>query len=195
MQRTPTAFTLLTRSRISKIRTSFGDHPMKQTKQFLIYGATGFTGKLTARTAKENGLEPILGGRNEAKLKAIAEPLGLQFRAFDLSEQKKVDAALGEVDAVLHIAGPFSATSKPMVDACLRTGVAVGRHVIDTQRHQIAAAQLAVDGEVEQVQVSRATLQLQLRPDGPDVAGPQRRLGAGELALVARLRRGLGRRR
>ena len=28
----------------------------------------------------------------------------------------------GQVDAVLHIAGPFSATSKPMADACLRTG-------------------------------------------------------------------------
>jgi short subunit dehydrogenase-like uncharacterized protein len=95
---------------------------MKQTKRFLIYGATGFTGKLTARTAKEKGLEPILAGRNETKLKAVAEPLGLQWRAFDLSEQEKLDTALGEVNAVLHIAGPFSATSKPMVDACLRTG-------------------------------------------------------------------------
>jgi short subunit dehydrogenase-like uncharacterized protein len=89
--------------------------------QFLIYGATGYTGKLTARAAKEKGLKPILASRNEAKLKAIAEPLGFQYRAFDLSEQTKLDAALGEVDAVLHIAGPFSATSKPMADACLRT--------------------------------------------------------------------------
>ncbi len=94
---------------------------MKQTKQFLIYGATGYTGKLTARAAKEKGLKPILAGRNEAKLKAIAEPLGFQYRAFDLSERTKLDAALAEVDAVLHIAGPFSATSKPMADACLRT--------------------------------------------------------------------------
>ena len=38
---------------------------MKQTKQFLIYGATGYTGKLTARTAKDQGLKPILAGRNE----------------------------------------------------------------------------------------------------------------------------------
>ena len=94
---------------------------MKQTKQFLIYGATGYTGKLTARAAKEKGLTPILAGRNEAKLKAIAGPLGFPYRAFDLSEQTKLDAALAEVDAVLHIAGPFSATSKPMADACLRT--------------------------------------------------------------------------
>jgi short subunit dehydrogenase-like uncharacterized protein len=95
---------------------------MKQTGQFLIYGATGFTGKLTARTATEKGLRPILAGRNEAKLKAIAQPLGLQYRVFDLSDAAAIDAALGQVDAVLHIAGPFSATSKPMADACLRTG-------------------------------------------------------------------------
>ena len=95
---------------------------MKQTKQFLIYGATGYTGKLTARTAKDKGLKPILAGRNEMKLKAVAEPLGFQHRVFDLSDRVELEAALGEVDAVLHIAGPFSATSKPMADACLRTG-------------------------------------------------------------------------
>jgi short subunit dehydrogenase-like uncharacterized protein len=95
---------------------------MKQTNRFFIYGATGYTGKLAARTAKEKGLEPILAGRNEAKLKALAEPLGFQYRAFDLSDKAKLDKALGEVDAVLHIAGPFSATSKPMADACLCTG-------------------------------------------------------------------------
>jgi short subunit dehydrogenase-like uncharacterized protein len=41
---------------------------MKQTEQFLIYGATGYTGKLTARTARDKGLKPILAGRNETKL-------------------------------------------------------------------------------------------------------------------------------
>jgi short subunit dehydrogenase-like uncharacterized protein len=79
-------------------------------------------GKLTARTAKEKGLEPILADRNEVKLKALCEPLGFQFRAFDLSDKAKLYKALGEVDAVLHIAGPFSATSKPMANACLGTG-------------------------------------------------------------------------
>ena len=81
-----------------------------------------------------------------------------------------------------------------LADSGAVDGVAVGRHVIDAQRDQIAAAQLAVDGEVEQRQVAGTPLQLQLRPDGPHVAGPQRRLGTGELALVAGLPRGLGRR-
>ena len=80
---------------------------MKRTGRFLIYGATGFTGKLTARTAKERGLKPILAGRNRAKLMAVADPLGFQYRAFELSDPHAIDAALGEVDVVLHIAGPF----------------------------------------------------------------------------------------
>jgi short subunit dehydrogenase-like uncharacterized protein len=101
--------------------TSLRDEDVKQTKQLLIYGATGFTGKLTVRAAEQQGLNPILAGRNGAKLKAIAEPLGLRYRAFELFEQDKLDAALAEVDAVLHIAGPFSATSRPMADACMRT--------------------------------------------------------------------------
>lgn len=119
---------------------------MKQTKQFLIYGATGYTGKLTARTAKEKGLKPILAGRSEAKLKALAEQLGFAYRAFDLSERAKLDAALGEVDVVLHIAGPFSATSKPMVDACLRTGT----HYLDiTGEIDVFEAVAARDGEAK----------------------------------------------
>ena len=90
--------------------------------KFMIYGATGYTGKLVARTAKALGMNPILAARNEARLKSIAGQHGFDYRAFDLSDTKALDDALSLVDVVLHIAGPFSQTSKPMVDACLRTG-------------------------------------------------------------------------
>jgi short subunit dehydrogenase-like uncharacterized protein len=93
----------------------------------LIYGASGYTGKLVAKTAKAHGMKVILAGRSEAKVKAIAESLGFPWRAFELKDSAKLDAALREAEQVLHIAGPFSATSKPMVDACLRTG----RHYLD----------------------------------------------------------------
>ena len=94
---------------------------MSREGKILIYGATGYTGKLTARTAKSQGLSPILAGRNQAKVKELAEELGFEWRAFDLSETAKLESALSEVAVVLHIAGPFSATSKLMTDACLRT--------------------------------------------------------------------------
>lgn len=88
--------------------------------RFLIYGATGYTGKLTARRAKEIGMNPILAGRSEAKLKALAGELGFDYRVADIDDPAALDAALKDVDVVLHIAGPFSHTSRQMADACIR---------------------------------------------------------------------------
>jgi len=56
----------------------------------------------------------LLAGRSAARLKAVADRLSLQARAFDLSKPD-----LRGVGLVLHCAGPFSQTSKAMVDACL----------------------------------------------------------------------------
>lgn len=87
---------------------------------FLIYGANGYTGELITRMAAERGLKPILAGRNEAKITDLARKYGFEHRAFSLDDDAKVDAALQEVDMVLHCAGPFSITSLPMVKACIR---------------------------------------------------------------------------
>lgn len=89
-------------------------------KSFLIYGANGYTGELITRYAAERGMKPILAGRNEAAVKELAEKHGLDHRVFSLDETAKLDAALSEVDIVLHCAGPFSITSRPMVEACIR---------------------------------------------------------------------------
>ena len=43
---------------------------------FLLYGATGYTGSLTAHTAVQRGLKPILAGRDAAKVKALADEFG-----------------------------------------------------------------------------------------------------------------------
>lgn len=90
-------------------------------KTFLIYGANGYTGELITRFAVERGLKPIIAGRNEAAIRAIGEKHGLDYRVFSLDETAKLDAALQEVDMVLHCAGPFSITSRAMGEACLRT--------------------------------------------------------------------------
>jgi short subunit dehydrogenase-like uncharacterized protein len=94
---------------------------------FLIYGANGYTGELITRYAAEQGLKPILAGRNQAKVEALAKQYNFEFRAFDLNDSAKLDAALREVEFVLHCAGPFSLTSEKMVEACLRTK----RHYLD----------------------------------------------------------------
>ncbi|HEV7701411.1 MAG TPA: saccharopine dehydrogenase NADP-binding domain-containing protein [Pyrinomonadaceae bacterium] len=87
---------------------------------FMIYGAYGYTGELITRMAAERGMKPILAGRNEAKVGEIAMTHGFEYRAFGLDNAAKVDEALAGVGVVLHCAGPFSITSRPMVEACLR---------------------------------------------------------------------------
>jgi len=88
----------------------------------MIYGATGYTGKLIARMAQAQGLHPVLAGRNIEKLKAVAEPLGLEYRAVHLDDTAQQDAALYDMTVVLNTASPFSVTAPLLVAACLRTG-------------------------------------------------------------------------
>lgn len=90
--------------------------------EFLLYGANGYTGSLIASMAVGQGLRPILAGRDSDKIKQQAITLGLEHRSFALNDSDAMDRVLKEVTAVLHCAGPFSHTSKPMVDGCLRTG-------------------------------------------------------------------------
>ncbi|MGH9821117.1 MAG: saccharopine dehydrogenase family protein [Pyrinomonadaceae bacterium] len=87
---------------------------------FLIYGANGYTGELITRFAVERGMKPIVAGRNAIAIEGLAKKHHLEYRVFSLDETDRLDAALQEVEMVLHCAGPFSLTSRPMVEACLR---------------------------------------------------------------------------
>lgn len=86
---------------------------------FLIYGAYGYTGALIAREAKRRGLAPTLAGRDARKLRALAGELDLPSRAFSLDDRPALDEATREADLVLHCAGPFTRTVRPMVEACI----------------------------------------------------------------------------
>lgn len=91
---------------------------------FLIYGSYGYSGELIARRALERGLRPILAGRDAAALRRQSVELGgeLEHRVAALDEDRALDRMLTGVEVVLHCAGPFSRTSRPMADACLRAG-------------------------------------------------------------------------
>lgn len=88
---------------------------------FMIYGSNGFVGKEIARIAAASGLNPILAGRNGAEISAQAAELGASYRVFGLDNPALIAEALADVDVLLHCAGPYIHTFKPMVEACLRT--------------------------------------------------------------------------
>jgi len=122
--------------------------------RILIYGATGYTGRLLAREAARRGLDAVLAGRDPAKLAVLAASLAaspdgaarFDTRAVALGDAAGLAAMLGDVAAVLHVAGPFSKTSKPMVDACLATGT----HYLDvTGEIPVFEALARRDGEAK----------------------------------------------
>lgn len=96
-------------------------------REFLIYGATGYTGSLIAAHAVQRGMRPTLAGRDLSKLRRKADELGLAYRSVRLDDSSALERALEEVPLVLHCAGPFLHTWRPMADACLRTR----RHYLD----------------------------------------------------------------
>ena len=85
--------------------------------EWMIYGANGYTGELIAREAVARGMRPILAGRSHDAVVKLASALDLPARVFPVDSPE-----LHDVGLVLHCAGPFSATSAPMIEACLSTG-------------------------------------------------------------------------
>ncbi len=87
---------------------------------WMIYGASGYTGELIAREAKHRGLKPIFAGRSADKVAALATELDCECRVFGIGNPDEMARWLQGVGLVLHCAGPFSATSAPMITACLK---------------------------------------------------------------------------
>jgi len=86
---------------------------------WVLYGATGYTGRLIAAEAVRRGLKPVLAGRNAGAVRAVAESLGLEWLAFGVEEVAQVREAIRRATLVLNCAGPFSATAESMIEACI----------------------------------------------------------------------------
>lgn len=93
-----------------------------ENKDIIVYGAYGYTGELIIRRCQELGIKPLLSGRNESKLKPIADKYGLPFQTADL-KPTDLDKLLAGAKVVIHAAGPFIHTAKPMIEACIKNKV------------------------------------------------------------------------
>jgi short subunit dehydrogenase-like uncharacterized protein len=90
-------------------------------KKWVLYGSYGYTGNLIAELAASSGVgQVILSGRDAGKLREQSERLNLESKAADLEKPEELDQLMQDADVVLHCAGPFVHTWKPMADACLR---------------------------------------------------------------------------
>ena len=89
--------------------------------RLLLYGAYGYTGRLTAELAAAKKVDVVLAGRNKDALAALGDQLSLPIRVVGLNDAGRLSEALKDIACVAHMAGPFAATSAPMLSACLAT--------------------------------------------------------------------------
>src|SRR5690242_3131132 len=96
----------------------------------VLYGATGFVGRLTARDLARNapeGTRIALGGRSETKLAQLRSELGPRAADWPLLVADSQDAAALAVLArrarvVATTVGPYQKYGFPLVQACAETG-------------------------------------------------------------------------
>ena len=74
---------------------------------------------MTIKEAILKGFKPILAGRSEAAIKPLANENSLDYRVFNLDNIKGIEQNLKGIFLVIHCAGPFSSTAKPMMQGCL----------------------------------------------------------------------------
>lgn len=108
------------------------------SKPVVVYGASGYTGRLICEYLREFGVPFVAAGRSADKLKASMEANvpGIETADYDIVEAEHSVEALTELfrgaSVVCNTVGPFSKYGPEVVEACL----AAGTHYLDTTGEQ-----------------------------------------------------------
>src|SRR5438309_3955898 len=91
------------------------------SRRIVLYGATGYTGRLVAAQLAEARIRPVLAGRNLQSLHALGVTLGrgLDTVAADVADHEGLLALIREGDVVLSTVGPYSRYGTPVIEACV----------------------------------------------------------------------------
>ena len=89
----------------------------------LIYGAYGKTGSLVARTALERGHEVVIAGADRDRLDRLSADIGARGAQARLDSPYALRQLVRKAACVIHAAGPFANTFRPMLEACSAEGV------------------------------------------------------------------------
>lgn len=87
----------------------------------MIYGATGYTGRMAAEHARSLGLDLVIAGRTAEKLQSLAAQLDVPYRVF--ATDAVAAESLEGVAVLLNFAGPFVQTADILMQACIKAGV------------------------------------------------------------------------
>ena len=98
------------------------------TARIVLFGATGYTGRLTAERLVARGERPLLAGRSEARLATAAERLGLDWRVADARRPGSLFGVVEPGDVLVSTVGPFVKWG----DAAVRAAIAARAVYLDS---------------------------------------------------------------
>jgi short subunit dehydrogenase-like uncharacterized protein len=99
--------------------------------RIVLFGATGFTGELTARALAAHGARPLLVGRSAERAGALAAGLGLRSATADAAAPggaAAIAALLAPGDVLVSTVGPFVRWGDPAA----RAAIDAGAHYLDS---------------------------------------------------------------
>ena len=105
------------------------DDTTQREFDIVVYGATGFVGKLTAEYLAEagRGARIALAGRSQQKLEAVRADLPETAREWpilivDADKQSTLDEMAARTRVVVTTVGPYAKYGLPLVAACAKAG-------------------------------------------------------------------------
>ena len=106
-------------------------------KKVIVYGASGYTGRLVCEYLREFGVPFIAAGRDKARIaEALAAVPGIDTVDHEIVEVGHEVGPLSELfdgaRVVCNMVGPFAQHGGEVVEACLATGA----HYLDTTGEQ-----------------------------------------------------------
>jgi short subunit dehydrogenase-like uncharacterized protein len=92
--------------------------------RIVLYGATGYTGRLTAEALVARGAKPLLAGRSAERLSGLAAELGggLETAVADTANPGSVRALVEPGDVIVSTVGPFARYGDAAVEAAIAAG-------------------------------------------------------------------------
>lgn len=98
------------------------------TAKIVVFGASGYTGRLVVSSLLARGVSPVLAGRSPGSLQALAEPHGLTYRTADVTNPATVRALVGPGDVLVSTVGPFNTFGY----AAAAAAADAGAHYVDS---------------------------------------------------------------
>src|SRR6266511_4243283 len=91
--------------------------------KIVLFGATGYTGRLVAGALLAAGAEPLLAGRDQKRLDALAAGLGgLETAIADAARPESLRALLEQGDVLVSTVGPFALRGAAALCAAVQAG-------------------------------------------------------------------------